>query len=72
MRNKYIVPGGYFANDAANPYDNDAPDRAFAAGHSLPFNTGDALVESFYADGVMATTRADLEDARPKGVSAAQ
>lgn len=72
MRNRYVIPGGYFANDAASPYDNDSPDRAFAAGHSRPFNTGDALVESFYSDSFMATTRADLEDARPKGVPAAQ
>jgi hypothetical protein len=72
MRNRYIVPGGYYANDAANPYENDSSDRDFAAGHSRPFNTGDALVESFYADGFMVTTRADLEDARPKGVPAAQ
>ena len=72
MRNRYVVPGGYFANDDADPFDVVAPDSVFAAAHSRPFNTGDVLMESFYADTAMVTTRADLEYARPKGVSAAQ
>ena len=71
MRNRYVIPGGYFANDEVDPFRVTAPDKDFAAAHARPFNTGDLLVESFGADTVMVTTRRDVEDFRPKSTPAA-
>jgi hypothetical protein len=68
MRNRTVIPGGYFAADEANPYLDLRVDDISVRSRARPFNTGDLLLESFDADAVHATTRADLESARPPGV----
>lgn len=69
MRNREVIPGGYFSSEGVDPYDDPRPDEGFSAGRSRPFNTGDLLLESFATDRVFFTTRKDLESARPKGVA---
>ena len=70
MRNRSVVPGGYFSAEDVDPYSDLRWDGDFARAHARPFNTGDLLLEAFDADTVYVTTERDLEAARPSGVAA--
>ena len=65
MRNRFVIPGGYFEH-SADPYD----DTALRPPAARPFNTADLLLESFHTDELLVTTARDLEAARPADVSA--
>lgn len=69
MRNRNVIPGGYFSPDEVDPYSDLEIDGDFAKAHARPFNTGDLLLETFDADTVYVTTKSDLEAAKPLGVA---
>eukprot|EP00873_Tetraselmis_striata_P043913 jgi/Tetstr1/464177/TSEL_008982.t1 len=68
MRNRFVVPGGYFSGDGVDPYADPRSDGGSGEGRARPFNTGDLLLEAFDADAVYVTAKSDLEAARPAGV----
>ncbi|AUF82548.1 hypothetical protein TetV_466 [Tetraselmis virus 1] len=67
MRNRYGMPGGYFANNNIDPYSNGSSPKEykeFVTGSlSSPINTGNLLVEAFCTDKIYVTTFLDLQRA---------
>nr|WRJ69963.1 hypothetical protein TetV2_00518 [Oceanusvirus sp.] len=64
IRNRYLLPGGYYAKHVSNPFAGDngksgATARANGQ-YSSPVNLGTLLLESFGADEINVTTRTDV------------
>lgn len=66
MRNRYILPGGYYSTDGVDPYDKRNAIELDSSGYSNPINTGDLTIESFYTDKIYVTTLSDLRKAGMK------
>lgn len=71
MRSRMVIPGGYFAVDNADPYARGAIGTAAAEKNRFPYRTGGLLMESFGADEVYFTTRADVERGRAEAPASA-
>lgn len=69
MRNRYVIPGGYFSSAGINPFIDPKIDSESLSVNTRPFNTGDLLIENFGVADVFFTTKKDLEAIRLSSVT---
>ena len=63
IRNRYLVPGGYYADHGVDPFGGRGENGAAAKArgeYSAPVNLGDMLLESFGADEIYVYSKADV------------